>query len=255
MIAISTLIWIAIILIILALIAGLIGVRRVSPRILRRGIAKLILENTSLGDRLSEIFYGVMMVSVVIGIVNILESGYVHIKYVLLIAAFGVNITWGIIDGATAVYGGLVDKAEEDRLVNSLRTDKENQAYKEEVKDSIQGTVLRKLSEEEQSKVVDMIQAGTPEAAGKYGASKDDFKVFLAILLMDFITVFPVIIPLYFVDRVRSAVFWSHFVAVLLFIIIGMSWARYLNKNMLLAGVTMGILGIAVIAFSFYFGW
>ncbi|HSD57338.1 MAG TPA: hypothetical protein VLB04_04070 [Methanotrichaceae archaeon] len=249
------LIWIAIVLIIIALIAGLIGIRRAPSRVLRRGIGKLIFENTTLGDRLSEIFYGVMMVSVVIGIINVIESGYMHIKYVLLIVAFGVNISWGIIDGATAVYGGLVDKAEEDRLVNSLRTDKTNQAYKEDVKDILQGTVLRKLSEEDQSKVVDMIQAEAPEKIGKYSASRDDLKLFLAILLMDFITVFPVIIPLYVVQGVKSAVFWSHLIAVLLFIIIGISWARYLNKNMLLAGAALGILGIAVIAFSFYFGW
>jgi VIT1/CCC1 family predicted Fe2+/Mn2+ transporter len=249
------LIWIGIILVILALIAGLIGVRSAPSRVFRSGIGKLILENTSLGDRLSEIFYGVMMVSVVIGIINVFESGYMHIKSVLLIVAFGVNITWGIIDGATAVYGGLVDKAEEDRLVNSLRTDKENQVYKEDVKDILQGTILRKLSEEDQSKVVDMIQAEAPEKIGKYGASRDDLKVFLAILLMDFITVFPIIIPLYVVQGVQSAVFWSHLIAVLLFIIIGMSWAKYLNKNAFLAGIALGILGIGVIAFSFYFGW
>ena len=83
----------------------------------------------------------------------------------------------------------------------------------------------------------------------------DDLKSFLAILMMDFITVFPVLIPLYIVDDIRLAVFWSHFVAVLLFIIIGMTWAKHLNKNMLLAGATMGIIGAAIIAFSFYFGW
>jgi hypothetical protein len=227
------LIWIGIILVILALIAGLIGVRSAPSRVFRSGIGKLILENTSLGDRLSEIFYGVMMVSVVIGIINVFESGYMHIKSVLLIVAFGVNITWG----------------------NSLRTDKENQVYKEDVKDILQGTILRKLSEEDQSKVVDMIQAEAPEKIGKYGASRDDLKVFLAILLMDFITVFPIIIPLYVVQGVQSAVFWSHLIAVLLFIIIGMSWAKYLNKNAFLAGIALGILGIGVIAFSFYFGW
>jgi len=249
------LIWIAIILIILALIASLIGVRHIPAIISKSRIAKLILQNTTLGDRLSEIFYGIMMVSVVIGIINVVESGYVHVKNVLLIVAFGVNISWGIIDGATAVYGGLVDKAGEDRLVNSLRTDKENQAYKEEIEDILQSTIIRRLNEEDRSKVVDMIQAGTPEKVGKYSASIDDLKLFLAILLMDFITVFPVIIPIYVVDGARSAVFWSHFIAVLLFIMIGTLWARYLNKNMLLAGVAMGILGIGVIAFSFYFGW
>jgi len=218
--------------------------------------AKLILKNTTLGDRLCEIFYGVFMVSVMIGIINITASGYgLDIKYVLLILAFGVNITWGIIDGATSVYGSLVDKAEEDRLVNSLRREKQNPQYRDELKETLESTVVRKLSAEEQSKVIDMVQRGTPEDIKKYSASRDDLKSFFAIFLMDFICVFPVIIPLYVVDEIKSAVFWSHFIAVLLFIIIGMTWAKYLNKNILLAGAAFGILGMVTIAVTFYFGW
>jgi len=150
---------------------------------------------------------------------------------------------------------GLVDQAEEDGLVNSLRRNKQNQQYIDQLKDALQGTILRKLNDQDQTKVVDMVREGTPEDIKKYGASMDDLKSFLAILMMDFITVFPVLIPLYIVDDIRLAVFWSHFVAVLLFIIIGMTWAKHLNKNMLLAGATMGIIGAAIIAFSFYFGW
>ena len=250
----SDLIWLLIGIVILLLIIGLIQLRTPS-RIMNTRFALLIFKNTTLGDRLCEIFYGVFMVSVMIGIINITESGYIHIKHVLLIVAFGVNITWGIIDGGTSVYGGLVDQAEEDRLVNSLRRNKQNQQYIDNLKDDLQGTILRKLNDEDQSKVIDMVRDGTPEDIKKYGASMDDVKSWLAILMMDFITVFPVIIPLYTINNVQSAVFWSHFVAVLLFIIIGTAWAKYLNKNMVLAGAALGILGAATLAFSFYFGW
>ncbi len=218
--------------------------------------AKLILKNTTLGDRLCEIFYGVFMVSAMIGIINITASGYgLDIKHVLLILAFGVNITWGIIDGATSVYGSLVDQAEEDRLVNLLRREKQNQQYRDELKETLQSTVVRKLSDEEQSKVVDMVQEGKPEDIKRYVASMDDLKSFLAIFMMDLICVFPVIIPLYVVAEIKSAVFWSHFIAILLFIIIGMTWAKYLNRNMLLAGAAFGILGMVTIAVTYYYGW
>ena len=249
------LIWIAIILIILALVIGLIGIRRVPTRVLKSGIAKLILKNTTLGDRLCEIFYGVVMVTVVSGMVNYGFKGHQDLGFALLIVSLGVNITWGIIDGATSVYGGLVDEAEEDRLVNSLRTDENNQENREDVAEILQGTILRSLSEEDQSRVVDMIQAGKPEKTGEYGASRDDLKMFLAIFLMDFITVFPVIIPLYVVTDSQSALFWSHLIAILMFVIIGIAWAKYLNKNMLKAGSALGILAIATISVTYYFGW
>ena len=101
----SDLIWLLIGVTILLLIIGLIQLRTPS-RIMNSRFAKLILKNTTRGDRLCEIIYGVTMVSVIIGIINIKASGYTDIKYVLLVVAFGVNITWGIIDGATSVYGG-----------------------------------------------------------------------------------------------------------------------------------------------------
>ncbi len=248
------LIWIAIILIILAIVLSLLGINRIPPRIKETRIARLILRNTTLGDRLCEIFYGVTMVTVVSGMVNVEASGYENIMAALLIVSLGVNITWGIIDGATSVYGGLVDKAEEDRLVNSLRTDRNNKD-RESASEILQGTILRSLSQEDQSKVVDMLQAGTAEKPGKYGASSEDFKMFLAIFSMDFITVFPVIIPFYVLKDPQSALFWSHFIAILLFVIIGMAWAKYLNKNMIRAGLALGVLAIATISITYYFGW
>jgi len=250
----SDIIWLTIVLIIILFIAGLLSIYP-SSRLMRTRFARLIYENSTLGDRLCELFYGVFMVSVMIGIINITASGYYHIKEVLLAVALGVNVTWGIIDGATSVYGGLVDKAEEDKLVNSLRREKQNQQFKDELKESLEDTAVRKLTDEDQSKVVDMIQAGNPDDIGKYSASIEDVKSFFATFLMDFITVFPVVIPLYIVDDVKSAVFWSHFVAVLLFVMIGTIWAKRLNRNAVRSGIAFGILGIVTIAFSYYFGW
>lgn len=100
-----------------------------------------------------------------------------------------------------------------------------------------------------------MISAGAPEKVSKYSATGDDLKVFLAIALMDFITVFPVIIPLYVIDDSKSALFWSHLIAILIFVLIGVAWAKYLNKNMLKAGLALGILAAITISVTYYFGW
>jgi VIT1/CCC1 family predicted Fe2+/Mn2+ transporter len=251
----SIFIWILIIFVIILLILSLLGIRRIPRRILDMRIARLILKNTTLGDRFCEIFYGVTMVTVVSGMVNVEASGYENIGFVLFVVSLGVNITWGIIDGATSVYGGLVDKAEEDRLVNLLRSDRGNQENREKTTEILEGTIVRSASEEDRSRVVDMIGAGAPEKIGIYSASMDDFKMFLAIFLMDFTTVFPVIIPFYVIKDNQSALFWSHFIAVLLFVIIGMAWARYLNKNMLKVGLALGIIALITIAVTYYFGW
>jgi len=181
--------------------------------------------------------------------------GQKDLSYLLFFVALGVNISWGIIDGATSVYGGLVDKAEEDRLIYSLKSDRNNQEKREDVAEILQGTILRSLKEEDQARVVEMISAGEPEKISKYSASGDDLKVFLAILLMDVITVFPVIIPLYVIENSQSALFWSHLIAILIFVLIGIAWAKYLNKNMIRAGLALGILAAITISVTYYFGW
>jgi hypothetical protein len=43
---------------------------------------------------------------------------------VLVVLTFGVNITWGIIDGTTVIYGGLTDKADLERIISKLKKDR-----------------------------------------------------------------------------------------------------------------------------------
>ena len=85
----------------------------------------------SFGDMLGEWFYGFLMVAVVCGIIGgysdiLLASnlgyGRVYLTVVLVVLTFGVNITWGIIDGTTVIYGGLTDKADLERIIIWIRS-------------------------------------------------------------------------------------------------------------------------------------
>ena len=90
----------------------------------------------SFGDMLGEWFYGFLMVAVVCGIIGgyseiLLESnlgyGRMYLTVVLLVLTFGVNITWGIIDGTTVIYGGLTDKADLEKAVAGAQEGPEQQ--------------------------------------------------------------------------------------------------------------------------------
>jgi hypothetical protein len=81
-------------------------------------IARFQLKYMSYGSWLSEYLYGFIMVAMVSGMITgvawIGESQFRWLTTLLLvIVTFGVNITWGLIDGFTVVYGDLVDKARE----------------------------------------------------------------------------------------------------------------------------------------------
>ncbi len=218
-------------------------------------VITFLRNNLSLGNRLSECFYGVMMVVILTGLIN---NGLPPTQSTLRLLLFGtlcVNISWGIIDGVTSMYAGLVNRADYLRIANSFREDPDNPEKREMVARSLQGTIVENLGEEEQSKVVGMIGAGEPVKGIRYPANGADWKVAIAIVLIDFVLVFPVMIPYFLIDNVRWAVFASHTIAIVLLAAVAMVWARNLCLNTLKAGIIIALISFAAIYSTYSIGW
>ena len=47
------------------------------------------------------------------------------------------NITWGIIDGTTVIYGGLTDKADLEKIIGELKKDRNNRELRDKLLDSV----------------------------------------------------------------------------------------------------------------------
>lgn len=214
-----------------------------------------IEDNLTLGNRLSEFFYGVMMVVIITGLINNGLPPTPATLRLMLIAGLAVNLTWGIIDGVTAMYGGLVNRADYYRIANAFRADTKNPQKREAVRKSLQGTIVENLGEKEQSDIVDMIGAGEPVTGQRYPAARADWNVAIATILIDFILVFPVVLPYILIDNVRWAVFASHTIAIVLIAGIAMVWARNLGLNCIKAGISVGLISFVAIYFTYLIGW
>lgn len=218
-------------------------------------IIAFIKNNLTLGNRLSEFFYGVMMVVVITGLINTGLPPTQSTLRLLLIAALSVNLTWGIIDGVTSMYGGLVNRADYLRIANAFREDTDNAEKREMVAKSLQGTIVENLNEDDQSKVIDMIGAGKPVTGQRYPATRADWNVAIAIILIDFILVFPVVLPYFLIDTVRWAVFVSHTIAIVFMAGVAMIWAYYLRLNILKAGIIIALITFFAIYSTYSIGW
>jgi hypothetical protein len=222
---------------------------------LNLGIITFIKDNLTLGNRLSEFFYGVMMVAIITGLINNGLPPSQNTLRLLLIAALGVNLSWGIIDGVTSMYGGLVNRADYLRIANTFREDTDNAEKRALVVKSLQGTIVENLSGDDQSKVVDMIGAGEGVTGQRFAATRADWNIAIAIILIDFILVFPVVIPYFLFDTVRLAVFVSHTVAILFMAGVAVVWARYLGLNTLKAGIIIALITFFAIYSTYIIGW
>lgn len=219
------------------------------------GLVTYLRNTLSLGDRLAEFFYGVTMVAVVSGMINTtLPPGEEKIRLLLLVS-LAVNISWGIIDGVTGLYAGMVDRAEQDLLVDALRGDTENPEKRDAVLTTLQGTILDDLDETDRTSVVDLIVVKSPGVRQKYTASADDLRVAGAIFLIDVVLVFPVILPFFVFGDVGTAVFVSHAIAILSLALCAMIWARHLRRNIWIAGLVIGLIAAVGIGITYYLGW
>ena len=214
-----------------------------------------IKDNLTLGNRLSEFFYGILMVVIITGMINTGLPPSQNTLSLLFFAGLAVNLTWGIIDGVTSMYGGLVNRADYYRIANAFRDDRNDPKKREMVRRSLQGTIVENLREEEQSGVVDMIGAGEPVTGQKFPATRADWNVAIATILIDFVLVFPVLVPYFLIDNVRWAVFASHAIAIILLAGVAMLWARNLGLNTRKAGIIIALISFVMIYSTYRIGW
>jgi hypothetical protein len=218
----------------------------------------------SFGDMLGEWFYGFLMVAVVCGIIGgyseiLLESnlgyGRVYLTVVLVVLTFGVNITWGIIDGTTVIYGGLTDKADLDKVIAGLKKDRNNKELRDKLLDSLGDSSVDYLPDEEKDKIVNRIIDEAPEAPVKYQMSRDDRNTLIAIASCDILAVIPVILPYLLLGFGKTPLLLSRLIAAIAIGYICYLYAKHTGRNKWLTAGIFVIFTLVVMQITYYFGW
>jgi hypothetical protein len=218
----------------------------------------------SFGDMLNEWFYGFIMVAVVCGIVGgfsriVLDGhlgfGRVFLTVLLLILTFGVNISWGIIDGSTATYGGLTDTADLEKAISGLKKDRNNRALRDKVRDSLADSSVAYLSDEEKEKIVDRIIDEAPEAPVRYHLNRDDRNTLIAIASCDTLAVIPVILPYLILGFGTIPLMLSRLIAAIAVGYIIFLYARHTGRRKWLAASVFALLTVVLMQVTYYYGW
>jgi VIT1/CCC1 family predicted Fe2+/Mn2+ transporter len=204
------------------------------------------------------------MVAVVCGILGgyseiLLNSnlgfGRVYLTIVLLVLAFGVNITWGFIDGITVIYGGLTDKADLEKTISELKKDRNNHELRNKLLDSVGDSSVQYLPDDEKEKILDRIIDEGPEAQAKYHLNRDDRKTLIAIASCDILAVIPVILPYLFLGFGKTPLLLSRLIASIAIGYIVFLYAEHTGRRKWLASGIFFILTLVVMEITYYYGW
>jgi VIT1/CCC1 family predicted Fe2+/Mn2+ transporter len=214
----------------------------------------------SYGSWLAEWLYGFIMVAVVTGMINgfgevALTLFRWEITVWLIVITFGVNIAWGLIDGLTVIYGGLTDKADQEKLIGKLKKDGKDPELRPGILDLIEGSVAGYLPDEKKQRLVDDIIEEGPEAKRMYRLTREDGRTLLAIASCDILAVIPVILPFIVLGFTGPALTLSRLIAASAIGWIVYKYAEHTGRRKWVAAAVFFVLTLVMMSVTWYYGW
>lgn len=215
-----------------------------------------IARHLSAGERLAEILFGLIMTlsfTLTAGIVvGPAEEGAVR---KLLLATFGCNIAWGIIDGALLILGRVFDRGRYARIGQAIR----RAPAEDEAIDTVAGELdetLGPLTTLEQRRhlyrqIVARVRSSPHRSPGLRG---EDLMAASAVFLLVFSTSFPAALPFLFIREPWVALRVSNALLIGLLFLIGYNWAGYTSINRWRAAGVLTLFGMLMVGVSILLG-
>jgi VIT1/CCC1 family predicted Fe2+/Mn2+ transporter len=206
-----------------------------------------------LGDRLSEMLYGVLMVSSVSGLVEYVgpkdETGLGYMLIVLFITV----VLWGILDGVSYALMSAAERAERETLLETLAAEPDKEKRIELIREDIEGTMPYGLDEGDKQRIFEIVDRGVNRPKGRMAQNHltdGEKRLILAAFLLDFIPLMILVTPYLFAHSVLAGALVSHTIGFFMFVAIGYFYAKSSQMKPWKGALVCGAIGLAVIWFA-----
>lgn len=202
-------------------------------------------------SRSTELLFGLIMVLTFTASLNAAEAGRIEVR-VMLIAALGCNLAWGLID---AVMYLLSTRGERGLAVGTLaeiRSARNPEEARAVIAAALPPVILPALKEHD----LDRIHAHLvtlPDARQTPRLDTADYLAAMAVFLLVFVGTLPVVIPFILFDDPQFALWISHAVAITLLFVAGWSLGHHWGRPWQV-GLTMIVVGLVLVAVALALG-
>jgi hypothetical protein len=203
-------------------------------------------------ERVSEVLFGLIMVLTFTGSLSVAEAGRLEVR-TMIIAALGCNLAWGIIDGVLYLLACIAEKG---RGLSALRAARES-ADSQKAQQVIAGALPPLIASVLQPSELETLRLrlkNLPEPPDRVRLSKDDWRGFLGVFLLVFLSTFPVVIPFLVMQDALPALRVSNAVAIVMLFITGYAFGRIAGRRAWLNGIAMVFLGCILVALTIALG-
>ena len=203
-------------------------------------------------ERISEVLFGVIIVltfTCSFGFTRPDRSG-VHD---MLIGAIGCSVAWGLIDAVFYILGCLSERGHNLLLLRRVRATPDPEEAKEIIAGALPPLLAENMNAEEfESLRLKLKQL--PEPPIRPPIIKHDLQGALAVFLLAFGSILPVILPFTFMTDAKLALRVSNGIAIVLLFLAGYGLGRYAAPHPWRVGVAMVLLGVAMVGLAIALG-
>ncbi|MGC4075051.1 MAG: VIT1/CCC1 transporter family protein [Nibricoccus sp.] len=203
-------------------------------------------------DRVSEVLFGLIMVLTFTGSLSVAESGREDVR-IMLIGALGCNLAWGIIDGILYLMGCMAEKGKALVTFKAVRATTDPYEARRLISDTLPSVVASVMEPAELDAIHERVKK-LPEPPARMRLSKDDWMGALGVLLIVFVSTFPVAIPFILMTEIEPAMRTSNAVAVVMLFLTGFAFGRMTGRNAWAWGGAMVLLGSVLVAMTMALG-
>ena len=203
-------------------------------------------------ERIGEILFGLIMVLTVTGATSVVTADRTEIQ-TMLIAALGCNVAWGIIDAGMYLMARLAEQGSNALLLREVR----GTADRERAHRTIADALPPLLASIFQPSQLDLIREGIrrlPETETRPRLTRRDWLGALGVCILVILSTFPVVIPFLILGNAQTALRVSNVIAVVSLFFCGVIFARYAGLRPWPTGLTMVVVGAALVGIAIALG-
>jgi len=203
------------------------------------------------GESLGEVLFGLIMV-LTFTLGAALAGGH---ERGLLLAAIGCNVAWGVIDGVLFVMSSRFARRRRARLIRAIRGANDDAAAIAVIRDELEPGLQALTRPEDRDRLYRSVHALMAHAEPMpMRFDRADWMAGLAVFVLVAATAVPAALPFLLVDDPHLALRLSNGLLVALLFAVGYRWARFVDLNPWVAGLTLTALGVILVAVAIALG-
>jgi VIT family protein len=203
-------------------------------------------------ERISEVMFGLIMALTFTCTLGVATADNLKVHSMLL-GALGCNLAWGIIDGGIFLLARLHDQGRKILMLRAVRAAPDLGTAQGIIANALPPLLASIVSAEHLEAMREKLRQ-LPGPSERPGLAKHDLLGALGILLLSFLSTFPIVIPFIFIGDARPALRVSNAVAIVMLFICGYLFGSRSGLWPWATGLSMVAIGAALVGVAIALG-